>query len=84
MSKKEKQVNVSLSGKDLEIFEYLKKRHLIEKEAELLRICMRFYNLNYDTIDVLFKAGIDLDKPVEDFRKELDEIKDRLEKMSKA
>lgn len=74
------QINVFLSGKDLEKFYEIKKRLYISSDAELLRICMRHYYDTYPTTELLREIGIDLTKPAKEIRVELDSIKKKLEK----
>lgn len=85
MSKKEKKtlpINVTLSGDDLDKFLIIKnsfvKKHYLGTDAELLRMCLRFYYENYEQI-------IDLNghKSFEDFKEKLELINQRLIKIEK-
>ena len=75
MSSKYKQVGVSLSGEDLEIFSEIKEWLYSNNEPEILRIGMRFYHKYYHVIDVLKRKGIDFDNSVEEIIKSLRDVK---------
>ena len=72
------QVNVFLSGENLEKFSALKKRLYIENDAELLRACLRFMYDNYSMVEKLKELGLDTSKPPREIRKDLQEMIEKL------
>lgn len=81
--KKSVGITVTLSGRDLEKFYEIQKKFYVESDAEVLRMGMRFMYENFELVKQLEESGISVNKSVEDFRKELEDLKDRFEKLSK-
>ena len=76
--KKEKQVNVYLSGANLERFDLMKRRLYLTNDAEVLRACLKFTVENYKLIDILEDLGIDPPRPNEEIQRNLEEIHKKL------